>query len=757
MAWWAERQIQARPRTIFPFPRRLEVRAESARRVELVAPRVSETQSKLVESILDLGGTRSCVIELEEPGVIKASEGLDVASRLAITINGTSLSGSVAIEGIPLEAEPASRSIAEKQTGSRKQGDAREDPGDDEELTLAKRLAYLLQPPPETLLKAEGPIEWRHDFFPYQRAGIQALIGSTQLLLADDMGLGKTVQAVAALRILFRLRRIQVALLVLPAGLVSQWRREIRQWAPELRISTISGSPTERAWQWRAEAHVYFVSYETLRADFTENPASPPRRRVWDVVLLDEAQKIKNPDAEVSRKCKHLQRRRAWALTGTPLENREEDLASLCEFVTPWIEGEPLERLTPGVELRSRHAALQLRRKKEDVLAELPPKTTVEITLQLTPAQRASYDRAEREGVMHLRELGRTVRITHVLELIQRLKQIANFCPETGESAKLDDVSSRLEVLADEGHRALIFSQYVDEAHGARAIAARLQDFRPLVYTGDLSSTDRDRVIREFMSSPERKALVLSLRAGGQGLNLQEASYVFHFDRWWNPAVERQAEDRTHRLGQTLPVTVYKYLSEGTIEERIDAVLRKKQDLFDQLVDDVTIDLNKRLTQDELFGLFGLEAPEPAPRRAQEERGPGAMSGEEFERYLADLLRRLGWKVELTPRSRDGGVDLIATKADIIGVEERLLIQCKNQATPVGVEVVREMQGILEGTAKGVVASPSGFTADAKAFAATRGLQLWDGDHIAKLSDLGPQGGVGDPEDAQGRRLSDRS
>src|SRR5581483_1895170 len=422
--------------------------------------------------------------------------------------------------------------------------------------------------------------------------------------------------------------------------------------------------------------------------------------------------------------------------------NREEDLASICEFLTPWAEGEPLLRLAPGAELRRRHASLQLRRKKEDVLADLPPKTTVEIALQLSPAQRASYERAEREGVMHLRGLGRTVRITHVLELIQRLKQIANFCPETGESAKLDDLSSRLEILSDEGHRALVFSQYVDEVHGARAIASRLATFNPLVYTGDLSSSERDRVIEAFRSDPEHRALVLSLRAGGQGLNLQEASYVFHFDRWWNPAVERQAEDRSHRLGQTSPVTVYKYLCEGTIEEKIDAVLRQKQALFDRLVDDVTIDLEKHLTQDELFALFGLEAPAPTEARATRAKGVAGMSGEEFERYLADLLRRLEWEVDLTPRSRDGGVDLVATKVDVTGVEERLLIQCKSQAAPVGVEVVRELQGVLEGTAKGVVASPSGFPADATAFARARGIQLWDGDHLASLAELGNRSGA---------------
>jgi SNF2 family DNA or RNA helicase len=142
-----------------------------------------------------------------------------------------------------------------------------------------------------------------------------------------------------------------------------------------------------------------------------------------------------------------------------------------------------------------------------------------------------------------------------------------------------------------------------------RAIARRLARFRPLVYTGGLAPAERDRVVARFRAAPESKALVLSLRAGGQGLDLPEASYVIHFDRWWNPAVERQAEDRSHRLGQQVPVTVYKYVCEDTIEERIDRILRAKQALFDELVDDVSIDLRTRLSREELFGLFDLEPP----------------------------------------------------------------------------------------------------------------------------------------------------
>jgi len=484
-------------------------------------------------------------------------------------------------------------------------------------MSLAKRLTYLLQPPLESFLGEQAIVEWPHPFFEYQRDGIRALVERDVLLLADDMGLGKTVQAAAALRILFRLRRIESALLVVPASLVLQWRRELRLWAPELRTSTIRGSAAERALQWQYPVHVHLTSYETVRSDFTENVNSPPRRRVWDVVVLDEAQRIKNRDSETSRVCKRLPRRHAWALTGTPLENQIDDLASICEFLQPWQNGEDLPRLSAGAELFDRQRSLQLRRKKSEVLTQLPPKTVIEVALGLKGEQRVSYDRAEQEGILRLKGLGEGVRITHVLELITRLKQICNTCPASGESAKLDDISARLETLAAEGHRALIFSQYT-EAHGVREIMNSLERFLPVSYTGALSMAERDHVITVFKENPTRKALVLSLRAGGQGLNLQEASYVFHFDRWWNPAVENQAEDRAHRLGQASPVTVYKYICENTIEERIDGILRGKQALFDQLVDDVSIDLKTHLSAAELFGLFGLEAPSSARSRPAE-------------------------------------------------------------------------------------------------------------------------------------------
>jgi hypothetical protein len=377
-----------------------------------------------------------------------------------------------------------------------------------------------------------------------------------------------------------------------------------------------------------------------------------------------------------------------------------------------------------------RHRELQLRRRKFDVLDQLPPKQVISLSLPLLPRQEESYVRAEQEGIFHLREMGQEVRIQHILELITRLKQICNADPQTGESGKFIDIRERLGVLTEEGHRALLFSQYTDDTFGVAAVARFLGDFRPLTYTGGMSGGDRDQMIQRFKTDVSHKALILSLKAGGVGLNLQEASYVFHVDRWWNPAVERQAEDRTHRMGQIVPVTVFKYTCERTIEERIQEVLAEKQQLFDQVIDDVSMDVASRLTGQELFGLFGLEPPIRGDSDQQARR-----SGLALEDRCASILTALDWSVERTPRSRDGGIDLIGTKVDEVGLEQTIYVQCKDHARPVSVEVVRELVGVLPvgRLIQPILAAPAGVTSDAARFASDRGVRIWDEAALLKL------------------------
>lgn len=461
---------------------------------------------------------------------------------------------------------------------------------------LEDRLHYLLQPPLEVWMQRQS-LELPFPPFPYQFEGVAFLYPRYAAVLADEMGLGKTMQAITAMRLLLHSGEINSVLLVCPKPLVANWQREFKQWAPELPLLLVSGDRHRRHWQWRLnDTPIKIANYELLLRDEALLTSGNLK---FDLVVLDESQRIKNRSSSTAQTVRAIPRRRSWALTGTPVENSAEDLVGIFEFLSPGY-------LSDGMKLRRMSRLAReyvLRRTKDQVLSDLPPKLFRDAEIELTPAQRESYRLAEEEGVLRLTEMGDSATIQHVLELILRLKQICNFDPATGESAKLERLSADLEEVAASGQKAIVFSQWVGTLE---QLAGRLKRFRPLEFHGRIPSAKREGILQEFRDDPKRHLLLLSYGAGGVGLNLQFCNYVFLFDRWWNPAVEDQAINRAHRIGVAGQVTVSRFLSPSTIEQRIDQILQQKREIFDTIFSESGPKAELGMSRKEIFGLFRL-------------------------------------------------------------------------------------------------------------------------------------------------------
>lgn len=463
---------------------------------------------------------------------------------------------------------------------------------------LEDRLRLLLQPPLETLLAA-GTLRFPYRPFNFQLDGIAFLYPRHHAVLADEMGLGKTMQAITAIRLLAHHGQLRRVLLICPKPLVTNWQREFAQWAPEIPVTTIEGDPNRRQWLWRATNDlVRIANYETVIRDRDE-VCDPDTH--YDLVVLDESQRIKNAASTTNEVVRAIPRSRSWSLTGTPIENSVEDLRGIFEFVSP---GKLAAKMKP----RAAGQAVSdyvLRRTKDRVLSDLPPKLFRDADIELSPDQTQSYQLAENEGIVRLRQMKRELTIQHVFELILRLKQICNFDPTTGASSKLERLETDLEECASSGRKAIVFSQWVQTLVELRT---RLARFGPVEYHGQVPSRLRDAVIARFRDEPNCNVMLMTYGAGGVGLNLQFASYVFLFDRWWNPAVEDQAINRAHRIGVKRSVTVTRFLAIDTIEQRINEILERKRELFDAVFTDLNAAPSGGLSREEIFSLFKLTA-----------------------------------------------------------------------------------------------------------------------------------------------------
>jgi SNF2 family DNA or RNA helicase len=467
---------------------------------------------------------------------------------------------------------------------------------------LEDRLFYLLQPPLEFLVGTEQ-LDFPFQPFPYQLDGIAFLFPRYAAVLADEMGLGKTMQAISTIRLLLCSGEVRSVLLICPKPLVSNWLREFNVWAPEIPVAPIEGNAATRQFQWTSpDIAVKIANYELLMRD---RDAVLDADQHFDLVVLDEAQRIKNQRNTTSGIVREISRTRSWALTGTPVENSPDDLVGIFEFLSPGF-------LRPDMSMPAIAKATRdhmLRRTKDMVLDDMPPKLYRDADLELTAEQWATYEKAESEGVVQLENLEQQLTIQHVFELVLRLKQICNFDPATGSSAKLERLVADMEEVAASGQKAIIFSQWVNSIDQMKPA---LERFGTLEYHGRIPHKQREGVIQQFKEDPSKHVIMMSYGAGSVGLNLQFCRYVFLFDRWWNPAIEDQAINRAHRIGAAGSVTVTRMMMVRTIEQRIATVLDQKREMFDELFSDCEAPRSAGLSREEIFGLFNLRGPKGA-------------------------------------------------------------------------------------------------------------------------------------------------
>ena len=436
----------------------------------------------------------------------------------------------------------------------------------------------------------------------YQREGLGWLVFLESLglggCLADDMGLGKTIQVLALL--VRRQAEVRAAglphrptLVVVPRSLVFNWIDEARRFAPALRVVNHTGTTRADETGTLGDWDVVITTYGTLRRDIITH-----RETEFDYVILDEAQSIKNAASQAAKACRLLRARHRLALTGTPVENHIGELWSIFEFLNPGQLGSATRlrkfladgRDSAEIVARAVRPYL-LRRTKAQVLSDLPEKTEQTLFVELGETQRKAYDelrehfRAELAGRIGRMGIGRS-RIA-VLEALLRLRQTAchqglvDHARVDEPCAKLDTLLEQLDEVLDEGHKVLVFSQFTSFL----AILRRRLDEKKTVYEYlDGRTTDRQARVTRFQEDPDCRLFLVSLKAGGQGLNLTAADYIYILDPWWNPAVEAQAVDRAHRIGQTRRVFAYRLIAKGTVEEKILALQDRKRELAESIV-----------------------------------------------------------------------------------------------------------------------------------------------------------------------------
>jgi superfamily II DNA or RNA helicase len=497
---------------------------------------------------------------------------------------------------------------------------------------LAETLKGLRSP--EGLARIEPAAALKGTLRPYQKVGVRWLYLLTRLqlgaCLADDMGMGKTIQLLSLMLVLKSQAdgKRQPSLLVAPASLLANWASELERFAPSLKAliahpSAMAPADLKMPLPERLqEVDLVITSYGSLlRIPWIAEVG-------WQLVVLDEAQAIKNPDAKQTHAAKKLKAQARFALTGTPIENRLGDLWSIFDFINPGLLGSAKEftaftkRLAdrlhnPYGPLRELVRPYILRRLKTDktVIADLPDKTEVKAFCQLTRKQAALYQQSVKE-MAELLEITEGIRRKGlILSFLMRFKQICNHPSQwlgdgtwsEGDSGKWARLREIAEVIATKQEKVLVFTQFREMTAPLAAFLGSVFGRPGLLLHGETEVKKRQDLVRRFQEDESVAFFVLSLKAGGAGLNLTAASHVVHFDRWWNPAVENQATDRAFRIGQNKNVLVHKFVCRGTIEEKIDQMIEGKQQLSRDLLEGGAELLLTELKDKELLSLVALD------------------------------------------------------------------------------------------------------------------------------------------------------
>lgn len=439
--------------------------------------------------------------------------------------------------------------------------------------------------------------------------------------IADDMGLGKTIQVISLILKLKEENKIKTPVLVVcPTTLMGNWKRELNTFAPSLNTLTYHGFNRE----FSTDCDVMLTTYAILRIDLEKFQKSN-----WDLLVIDEAQNIKNPSTSQTQAIKTIKAQMKVAMTGTPVENRLSELWSIFDFINKGYLGSltdfsknysiPIERfkeLNRASKLKKAISPFMLRRLKTDktIISDLPEKVVLDDFCYLTKPQVALYERILKESMESIsKSESRMNRRGAIFKLITNLKQVCNHpyhylkhgdmsANASGKTQKLIDI---LNNIVDNNEKVLVFTQYKEMGAILENIIADEFNKNPLFFHGSLNVKQREEIIKKFQEDMEEKIMILSLKAGGLGLNLTSASNVIHYDLWWNPAVEDQATDRTYRIGQDKNVMIHRFITLSTFEEKIDKIIKDKRELANAAVFEGEKTITE-LSDDEIYEIFSL-------------------------------------------------------------------------------------------------------------------------------------------------------